>query len=511
MPAAPLNDPSDLVDLAAERLGGAVLAANDEFFAPKESLIKAEPPVFVPDRYTDRGKWMDGWETRRRRTPGHDWCILRLGLPGVLRRLVVDTRHFRGNFPESFALEASGVEGAPDVERLVSSATSWLEVVPRTPLAGDSENVFAVDCPWRFTHLRLDIFPDGGVARLRAWGEVVADWRGLADEVDLAALDHGAAIAGCSDAFFGTPHRLLLPGPALGMFDGWETRRRRGPGHDWVVVRLAAQGILRQVEVDTSHFKGNAPGSCSLEGRDAGGGDDGAGGEETWTEVLPPTALAPNAVHRFAAELRQRGPFTHARLNIFPDGGVARLRLLASPTPSGRAEQGLRWLNALPPAEAATALAACCASRQWCRRVAELRPFASADELAAAAERVWWELSGEDWREAFAAHPRLGELASPAAGGGGASWAAAEQAAAGGGPRQVLDRLVEANRLYAERFGYTFLVCATGKSADELLAAYERRFPNSPEEELRIAAGEQSRITRLRLAKLLGAGPPAAA
>jgi allantoicase len=310
---------TDLTDLAAERLGGAVLAANDEFFAPKENLLKASEPVFREGEYTDVGKWMDGWETRRRREPGYDWAIVRLGLPGIPRGVVVDTRHFRGNYPESCSIEACAVDGHPAPADL--SGTAWTEILPHSPLQGDSRNVFPIQKDLgRVTHLRLNIYPDGGVARLRVHGEVVPDWERLArrGEIDLAGAENGGRVLACSDMFFGNRHNLILPGPSLGMHDGWETKRRRGPGHDWAIVQLGHRGRLERAEVDTSHFKGNAPGSCTLEGRDGDLAD--------WREILPRTALRPHTRHLFD-ELAAAGPFTHVRLNIYPDGGVARLRL----------------------------------------------------------------------------------------------------------------------------------------------------------------------------------------
>jgi allantoicase len=317
----------DLVDLAAERLGGAVLAANDEFFAPKENLLKAAEPVFRDGEYTEVGKWMDGWETRRRREPGHDWAILRLGLPGVPRGVVVDTRHFRGNYPESCSLDACAVDGHPAPGELAGDGTAWTEILPLAPLQGDGRNLFPIEKDaGRVTHLRLKIYPDGGVARLRVHGEVLPDWPRLArrGEIDLAGAENGGRVLACSDMFFGNRHNLILPGPSLGMHDGWETKRRRGPGHDWALVQLGRPGRLERAEVDTSHFKGNAPGSCVLEGRNAIGASP-----EDWREILPRTPLRPHTRHLFdelAADALDT-PFTHVRLSIFPDGGVARLRL----------------------------------------------------------------------------------------------------------------------------------------------------------------------------------------
>jgi len=323
---------SDLVDLAAERLGGAVLLANDEFFAPKESLLKVALPVWREDAYTDRGKWMDGWETRRRRTPGHDWCLVRLGLPGVVRGVVVDTSFFRGNYPEACALEGVEVDGVPDPESLAAdAATRWHDLVPRTPLAGDSRNAFAVAIERRVTHLRFRIFPDGGVARLRVHGEARPTLERLARGrvLDLAAMENGGFVVVCSDMFFGHRQNLILPGRSTHMGDGWETRRRRGPGHDWSIVRLAARGGVERVELDTDHFKGNAPGRCSLEWCDAAGADAQAlHSSAGWQPLLGETPLQPHARH--AWDVSSGGAATHVRLNIFPDGGVARLRVLGA-------------------------------------------------------------------------------------------------------------------------------------------------------------------------------------
>jgi allantoicase len=316
------------VDLAAERLGGAALLANDEFFAPKENLVKASAPVWREGEYTDRGKWMDGWETRRRREPGHDWCIVRLALPGIIRGLVVDTSHFTGNYPESCSVDACTIDEPRDAASFADPTIAWTEILSRSPLRGDTRNEFRVESNGRFTHVRLNIFPDGGVARLRVLGEVVPDRARFARaraDLDLAAVENGGMAVAASDMFYGNPQNLLLPGPALGMSDGWETRRRRGPGHDWVIIRLGAPGTLHLCIVDTSHFKGNAPGSCSLDACHAPG--ERVPSEVRWMTLVPETALRPHTVHELRDTVRAVGTVTHVRLNIFPDGGVARLRL----------------------------------------------------------------------------------------------------------------------------------------------------------------------------------------
>ena len=327
-----MKDFTELVDLASERLGGAVLYANDDFFAPKENLLKAGAPVFLEGKYTDRGKWMDGWESRRRRTPGFDWCVIRLGLPGIIRGVIVDTSFFRGNYPEQCAIEACALPGHPEVEQLTSEKLRWTELLPVSELKGDSQNPFTIQSSERFTHLRFKIFPDGGVARLRVYGEVVPDWKALArrrGEIDLAAVENGARVLLCSDMFFGHLHNLIMPGRARDMSDGWETKRRRGPGFDWAVIKLATKGEIRRIEVDTSHFKGNYPDACSLEACDAEGRvvDESTSPSLPWKEVLPRTRLQAHTRHFYEEEIKALGAVTHVRFNIYPDGGVSRLRL----------------------------------------------------------------------------------------------------------------------------------------------------------------------------------------
>jgi allantoicase len=326
-------DFTELIDLASERVGGAVLYANDDFFAPKENLLQASGPVWREGAYTERGKWMDGWESRRRRTPGFDWCVIRLGLAGRVRGVVVDTSYFRGNYPEQCSLEACAVDGRSTVEELIAEANEWTEILPASQLRGDSQNPFAVEHAGRFTHLRFKIYPDGGVARLRVYGEVLPDWPRIVSrggQVDLAAVEHGGQVVACSDMFFGHRHNLIMPGRAADMSDGWETKRRRGPGHDWAVIRLGARARkIKRVEVDTSHFKGNYPDACSLEACDLpnGAAADADWSSCDWRGVLPRTKLEAHTRHNFEDELADAVAATHLRFNIYPDGGVSRLRV----------------------------------------------------------------------------------------------------------------------------------------------------------------------------------------
>lgn len=327
---------ADLIDLAARKVGGKALLANDEFFAPKEAMLEPGRGVFIADKYTERGKWMDGWETRRKRVPGYDWCIVKLGLPGAIHGIDVDTNHFIGNFPEYASLEACEVDGDPSAESLAEDVSRWTELVPKARLRGGSRNLFAVANERRFTHVRLNIYPDGGVARLRVHGQVLPDWHALKKSglVDLAAAANGGSVVTCNDQFFGTKDNLIFPGRAANMGEGWETRRKRVlPGFDWIVVKLAVPGTVQRVEVDTAYFKGNFPDTCSIEGCylrepvvDFANAHDIA-----WTELLPRTKLQAHHRHDFEAELAAKGPFTHVRLKIYPDGGVSRLRVHGRP------------------------------------------------------------------------------------------------------------------------------------------------------------------------------------
>ena len=314
-----------------KNLAAPYFIANDDFFAQKENLLKSAPPIWIEGKYTDLGKWMDGWETRRRRSPRldekFDWCLIRLGMPGEIKGVVVDTAFFRGNYPSHCSLEACTVDGQPDIAELLGAETEWKEILPMSALQGDSQNKFEIGHAGCVTHLRFKIYPDGGVARLRVHGNVLPDWSALRkrnSEIDLAAAENGGDVPLASDMFFGHRQNLIMPGLAQDMSDGWESQRRRGPGHDWCIVKLGAKGTITRVEIDTSHFKGNYPESCTLEG---GISNDGGLNNIEWRELLPMSKLQAHTRHTFSDDLADVGDITHVRFNIFPDGGVSRLRL----------------------------------------------------------------------------------------------------------------------------------------------------------------------------------------
>jgi len=502
-----MSDFVDLIDLAAERLGGSVLYANDDFFAPKENLLKPKAAVFLEHEYTDRGKWMDGWESRRKRVPGHDFALIRLGLPGVLRGVVVDTAFFRGNYPEHCSIEACAAPNEASPEELLGPSTRWVEVLPRSALRGDAKNLFAIDAPHRFTHLRFNIFPDGGVARLRVHGEVMPSFRRLGRggaEIDLAAVENGGKVPACSDMFFGVRHNLIMPGRAPNMGDGWETKRRRGPGFDWALIQLAAEATVSRIEVDTNHFKGNYPDTCMIEGALAPGATvEELSARTSFQEIVARTKLQPHTRHLFDDAIAARGPFTHLRLNIYPDGGVSRLRVWGSLTREGGVARRLDRLHTLLGEGAEAELSSCCGSRAWAAAMAARRPFRSLDELLGAADEVWAKLAPSDWMEAFRAHPRIGEKKAEAAQDARArGWSEKEQGGVAAAPAETLAALAEGNRAYDAKFGHIFIVCATGKGAGEVLEILRARLGNAPADELRVAAEEQRKITRIRLEKL---------
>ena len=420
-----------LVDLATASVGGRALITSDDFFAGVENLLNPKAAHFDPTTYTDRGKEMDGWESRRKRVPGHDWAILKLGVPGRIRGVDIDTSHFLGNHPPFSSIDACDMpdDTSPEVLR---DQVEWTRILDVVPLKRGSHNLQPVAHTGRFSHLRLNIYPDGGVARLRVYGEpqpVIPE-----GEIDLAALVNGGRALACSDMFFSPMNNLLLPGRSKYMGGGWETRRSRPPGMDWIIVALCDAGNINRITLDTGHFKGNYPDRAAVDGLYWPGAPPNALPDHSdWTEILPPVKLHADDDRSFS--VTSPGPFTHLRLRILPDGGVARMRV-------------------------------------WGVRQAEVP--ADAAKL----------------REKFAAT---------------AAWAAGEQAGMTGTDEATFQALAAGNTAYERRFANIFIVCATGLSAAEMLRRLHERLENEPAAELRIAAGEQAKITALRLLKLASA------
>jgi allantoicase len=320
------------INLAQPRLGAAVVYATDDFFADKKRLIDPAEPVFIQGKYDENGKWMDGWESRRKRVPGHDWCVVRLGVPGLVTDFEIDTRHFTGNYPPGAELEVCRSDAA-----VPGDEAGWTRVTDRLALKGDDRICVPVEHDAPVTHVRLHIFPDGGVARLRVWGRIAKDWSTVdcARRLDLLAMENGGRGIIANDEHFGCIENLTAPGRGVNMGDGWETRRRREPGHDWAILELGAAGRIEEIVVDTAHFKGNHPDRCFLQAaaEASGSPDEIAAQAENWPVLLPEVKLSADNIHSFRDELADLGPIRFVRLNILPDGGVSRLRLFGKVVP----------------------------------------------------------------------------------------------------------------------------------------------------------------------------------
>jgi allantoicase len=316
-----------LTDLAAERLGGKVLYSTDDFFAEKENLILPTRGIFITDKYTDRGKWMDGWESRRKRTPGHDWAVIQLATSGKITGFDIDTNFFLGNHPPHASIEAANLPH--DYKAADWDSVAWKEILPKSHLDAGSQNFYECESNEIFTHLRLHIYPDGGVARFRVYGEVFKQWETVSvnDTIDLAAAINGGQAIACNDMFFSAMSNLIMPHRGANMGDGWETKRNRTPNNrDWVILKLAHKGTVEKIVVDTCHFKGNYPDSCSIEFCTSDN-DDAVIKNGDWQALLPQQKLSADHEHEFAKEINTHSGITHVRLNIFPDGGISRLRL----------------------------------------------------------------------------------------------------------------------------------------------------------------------------------------
>ena len=319
------------INLASPRLGAEVIFATDDFFAEKSRLLKIEEPIFIPDEYDSHGKWMDGWESKRRRIPGNDHCIIHLGTKGLISGVNINTKFFTGNHPPQGSIEAVLSDSEPNEN------TKWTEILPISNLTANNDNFFPIPSELPFNYLRFNIYPDGGVARLRVYGRPIGEWKILDPEgsQELSAVVNGGNVVGFNDAHYGDPWVILAPGRGLNMGDGWETRRRREPGNDWIVISLGAPGIVERIELDTAHFKGNYPDRCSVQGALIKNtkSNDILADKCSWQELMSEQKLEMDTIHNFDGKtINKIGAISHVRLNIYPDGGVSRFRIFGNPT-----------------------------------------------------------------------------------------------------------------------------------------------------------------------------------
>ena len=321
------NFTKNAINLASPRLGAKVLFATDDFFADKSRMIADSIPSFDPDKYDNNGKYMDGWESKRRRHGGHDFVIIKLGTKGRIHGVDIDTSFFTGNFPPAASLEGCNSASDPDEN------SQWLEILPAVSLSASAHHFHEISSDEAWTHLRLHIYPDGGVARLRVYGEPVPDWQGKDKKtlVELSLANNGGRIVAYNNAHYGSVWTMLTLGRGINMGDGWETRRRREPGNDWIIVKLGGAGVVEKIEVDTCHYKGNYPDRCSVQAAMVESSTDQSIITEAmfWPHLMDEQKLNMDQIHVFVGSsiIHPRGPVNFVRLNIFPDGGVSRLRI----------------------------------------------------------------------------------------------------------------------------------------------------------------------------------------
>jgi allantoicase len=485
------------VDLAVRAAGGGVVAASDETFAEKENLVSTAAATHAAHTFGHKGQIYDGWETRRRRAvpggpgpmdpEGDDWAVIRLGLPGIVHRVVVDTAFFDGNHPVSAEIDVRWIEGHPSPDEVVDGP--W-EPLCGTDLQGDTAHTVEVEHPRAATHVRLRIHPDGGVARLRVLGEVLPDvrrWRGIG--VDLASLAAGGRVVDASNRHYSPPENLLLPGSAAHMGEGWETRRRREGGFDWVDVALGVAGRVHQVVVDTTHFVGNAPGTVRLVAL-------GGPGADREVELLPETAVQPDTEHWFGVPdgLDDDLVVDRVRVEVRPDGGFARLRLVGRPTVEAAAAAGMRRFGAMPAAVAEQVLLGCASAPDWAAAVVAGRPYADLEALVRAASAGILALDEKDLAAALAGHAPIGTPHD--------ATGAREQAGVSSLGEAATRELADGNRAYEERFGHVYLVRAAGRSGEEMLALLRERLGHDPETEADVARAQLAELTALRIEAL---------
>ena len=471
------------IDLASDRLRGYVLASSDQACTSHVGLLGSNAP-------NSEG----GWRTRRRRDTGHDWAILRLGVPGILESLELETDDDR---PTHILLEGCSAPHTCPVDKL----KDWETLVSKSVLEDSSSHRFAITSGKRYTHLRLSIFPDGSITRLRALGHPVPAWMAPGGappgSLDLAAVANGAELNDWSDSRSGVPTSLIYPGSRSDKTPGWTTRRRRQSGHEWVTIRLGAAGRVVGVTFDTEGLEGDIPAKVSLEGSSA----EKVPAEGEWQGVLPAVPALPNTEHHFSAEVEDNSDIRWVRLKLHPDGGMTRLRVWGELSPEGLVECRLRYLNSASPGELREIFRAVCHSDRWASQMALAGPFDSVSDLQKKGAGAWSHCRENDWREALLGHPRIGEKAK---GGDLASrWSRGEQSKAATPDDQLKAELRDMQVQYEERFGFLFLICATGRTTEQILSVLKTRIEQAPELELQTVAEELAKIIHLRLEKLL--------
>jgi allantoicase len=314
-----------LIDLAQPRLGSKVIFKTDDFFASANRIINPSPAVFKEGLFDKNGKWMDGWESRRKRTSGHDFLIIKLGKSGSINKVDVDTSHFNGNQPSMISLEGcySKSKNIKDLK--------WKTLIGKKKTKANSHHMFKSSSKSIFTHIKLNIFPDGGVARLRLYGSISKENNKFGNKtINLASLLNGASVIACNNEHFGKAENILAPGKAKNMGDGWETRRRRDKGFDWLILNPINGKKIDKIEISTHHFKGNFPSHCSLQAAFVPNKKSSSSiikSSVKWKFLLNKVNLSANKTHVFKNILMKNDKINFIKINIFPDGGISRFKI----------------------------------------------------------------------------------------------------------------------------------------------------------------------------------------
>ncbi|KAF9899227.1 Allantoicase, partial [Lobosporangium transversale] len=314
--------------LASSARGGKVLETSDELFGEGFHLIKEGPAIEDKDRETPNGFWKDGWETRRHNKKTHHTAIIQLASAGTIAGFDIDTSFFDGSHPSYASVEAClKVDGVQD-------KYEWKEVLPKVPLSGNSHHYYGIRASDDvYTHVKLNMFPDGGIARLRVYGNVSPIFPDEKTVLNLASLSSGARVVKSSDERYGKSSNLILPTEGTNTRDGWQTRRSRVEGHyDWVEIKLGAMGLLESLVVDTTHFRGNHPDFVSLDACNSEYNDVQYDPDVTWVCLLKKSPVLGDEKNIYILEPTEDA-YTHVRLNIFPDGGVSRVRVYGARVP----------------------------------------------------------------------------------------------------------------------------------------------------------------------------------
>jgi allantoicase len=312
------------IDLAQPRLGTKVIYKTDDFFASANRIISPTKPVFKDGVFDKHGKWMDGWESRRKRTKGHDYIIIKLGKPGIIKKVDVDTSHFNGNQPSMVSIEGAN----SNLNKL--DQLKWVPLLSKQKTKADSHHYFRVNSKKVLTHIKFNIFPDGGVARLRLYGSILKSKKLKNKIINLASLLHGSSVIACNNEHFGKAENILAGGKAVNMGDGWETRRRRDKGFDWLILNSLEGKEINKIEISTHHFKGNFPSYCSLQAAylpNYRNSKQIVNSSTKWKYLLKDAKLSANKTHTFKNNLMKKDKINFIKINIYPDGGISRFRI----------------------------------------------------------------------------------------------------------------------------------------------------------------------------------------